>query len=631
MSKHKPEIKDANAQLQDWASRGVAADEQARRVEGWLQAARPYILHWAEEVGEIRNVSEKNEALGDFFKNGVAVLNEEDRAGFKDALLGALNIKSTQWTERLRALGGRKKKEGKDDEEGEPIFTTGGWLFEHFVGLEYDQDADQTFLAVRFPDGHVEDRLERLVTNNRRFVPMPANNIIRKRVILLPSEMTELKSEEELLFAIRAHNARYFDFGQDETFEQLCMIYPFFTFLARQFRTVPYLRALGDYGTGKSRLLKTVGPICCQPIMTNAGSSASSLFRILDLFAGSTLVLDEADFNNSDEASMIAKILNGGNEKGQAILRSEKDALGNFDAAAFDVFGPKIIGMRKDFQDQATASRCLTKEMLPIQPHPRIPLDLPPVEVYERECLGIRNALFTYMMHHMQKDCQVDLNSVDRAMDPRTAQVAVSLFTVMKSERGRELVAEYLRAVTEERKGERYGMFTARVLEGLVMAWAWGPVSDRPEDADRVYLKDIAMATNMTVDEQNRRMGEDGDEADGKDDDKKRKTKSRKITDIFKKYLNLKTLRATDGLDEYKGTSYVNMLTEMERVKGLCERWGVQWRERGSLAGELAEEERWMKRPVVQTVSFNETPDRGFKKTRKQWYSQGNLPKSEGE
>ena len=624
MAKDKNIIKDANDQLKAWAAEGVKADEQVRQVERWLGAATPYIVHWAEEIGGIRNLNEKTEALNDFFKNGVAALNADDRAGFKEPLLDALQIKSTQWTERLRLLNGGKKK-GDEDDQGEPIYTTGGWLFEHFLGLEYDQELDKTFMAVRFPDGHVEDRLERLILNSRKYVPMPVNNIIRKRVILLPSQLGDQASEEELLFAIRAHNARYFDFGTDETFEQLCMIYPFFTFLARQFRTVPYLRALGDYGTGKSRLLKTIGPICFQPIMTNAGSSASSLFRILDLFTGSTLVLDEADFNNSDEASMIAKILNGGNEKGQAILRSEKDALGNFDAAAFDVFGPKIIGMRKDFQDQATASRCLTKEMLPIQPHPRIPLDLPPVEAYERECLGIRNALFSYMIHNIQKDCQVDLNSVDRAMDPRTAQVAVSLFTVMKSERGRELVQDYLRGVTEERRGERYGMFTARVLEGLVMAWAWGPVSDRPEDEDRVYLKDIALATNMTVDEQNRRMGEDGEETEGKDE--RKKTKSRKITDIFKKYLNLKTIRATDGMNEYKGTSYVNMLAEIDRVKGLCERWGVEWRERSSLAnGAVGDDEKWMGRPKMVKVNFNDSAD-AFAKGRDAWYGR----KSEGE
>lgn len=575
--------KDANAQLQVWQAKGVKPEEQARQAQAWLASAKPFIVFWAEQIGDIQNLTEKTDALNDFFKNGVGQLSADDRAGFKEALCEAAGIRGTQWNDRLKNLNGSKKKNGKEEDDDEPVYVTGGWLFEHFIGLEYDAELDQTFMAVRFPDGHVEDHVERLKIENRKFVPMPSNNIIRKRVILLPSQMAELVNEEDLLFAIKVHNQKYFDFGADETFEQLCMIYPFFTYLARQFRTVPYLRALGDYGTGKSRLLKTIGPICFQPIMTNAGSSASSLFRILDLFTNSTLVLDEADFSNSDEASMIAKILNGGNEKGQPILRSEKNAMGNFDAAAFDVFGPKVIGMRKDFQDQATASRCLTKEMLPIQPHPRIPLDLPPVELYEKECLGIRNALFTYMMNNMQKDQQVDLGAIDRAMDSRTAQVTVSLLTVMKSEKGRDLVRDYLKNVTEERKGERYATFTARVLEGIILAWAWGPVSSRMEDADRVYLKDISEATNQVVDEQNKQMGEaEEDEVEG--DGKKRfRARSRKLAHTMKTYLNLKTIRSTDGIAAYKGTNYVNMAMELERVKGLCERWAVEWKERGSV------------------------------------------------
>jgi hypothetical protein len=586
MPKSRPTtVKDANAQLQEWSASGVKPESQTRQVESWLKAAQPYIVHWASEIGCITNLTEKADALKDFFKNGVGQLSQDDRAAFKDHLIEALNIKSGQWTERVKGLNGHKKQKDEDDQE--PIFHTGGWMFDYYLGLEYDPLDDKTYFAVRYPDGHVEDRVERIKIQDVRVVPFPANNIIKKRVILLPSEMSELKDESELLFAIKAHNARYFDFGADETFEQLCMIYPFFTYLARQFRTVPYLRALGDYGTGKSRLLKTIGPICYQPIMTNAGSSASSLFRILDLFTNSTLVLDEADFSNSDEASMIAKILNGGNEKGQPILRSEKNAMGNFDAAAFDVFGPKIIGMRKDFQDPATTSRCLTKEMLPIMPHPRIPLDLPPVDVYERECLGIRNALFTYMMHNIQKDQQVDLGAIDRAMDSRTAQVTVSLLTVMKSEKGRDLVREYLKNVTEERKGERYATFTARVLEGIMLAWAWGPVSDRPEDEKRVYLKDIALATNQVVDEQNKQMGEDDDEEEKGEGGKgkgKFKAKSRKLSHTMKIYLNLKTIRATDGTPEYKGTNYFSMEVEEERIRGLCERWGVEWKERGSVS-----------------------------------------------
>ena len=579
--------KDANDLLVEWTEAKIPAGEQAQKAQELLTAAKPFILYWADEINAIENLGEKQEAIKEFFTQGIVKLDEQTRAGYTDLVCDVLEISKGEWNDRLKVLNGKLKKGGKEGDEGEPIQHAGGWVLDHYLGLEYAPELQKTFFAVRFPDGHIEDRLERVEILGRKFVPLYPNSTIRKNVILLPSEMTELRTEEELLLAIKAHNQKYFDFGADRTLEQLCMIYPLFTYMASAFRTVAYIRALGDYGTGKSRLLKTMGPLCYQPIMTNAGSSAAAIMRILDLYRNSTLVLDEADFKDSSEATMIAKILNGGNEKGQAILRAEKDAsAARFDVEAYEVYGPKIIGMRKDFGDQAIASRCLTTEMMPIQPHPRIPLDLPPVEAYEAECRRLRNALFTWMMHNIEKDQQVDLGSVDRSIDPRTAQVTMSLMTVMKSEEGRAMVMEYLQAVTEERKGDRYETFTARVLEGLILAWAWGPVSDYVEDGLRVYLKDIALATNMVVDEQNRVMG-DLDESDDDEGGKKNyKMSSRKITPVFKKYLNIKTVRATSGTPEYKGTKFVDMTAELERVKGLCDRWGVEWRERGSVARE---------------------------------------------
>jgi len=585
-----PDIKDANDQLVAWNKSKVKVEKQAERAAAMLESGKPFILWWADDITQIANPGEKNNALRDLFAEGVNRLDAQDRAGYKDDICKTLEISKFQWNDRLKALATVSKNGQKEGDDGEPIFHTGGWIGDHFLGLEYSPELDKTFFAVRYPDGQVEDRAERVEINGRRYVPVFANNVIRKRILLLPSEMGELKSEEELLFIIKNHNHKYFDCGSDETLEQVNMIYPFFTYLASQFRTVPYLRAKGDYGTGKTRMLETIGPICYQPIMTNAGSSASALFRILDIYPNSTLVLDEADFRDSSESSMIGKILNGGNRKGTGILKSEKNAMGNFDPEAYMVFGPKILGMRQEFDDPATTSRCITKEMLPIQPHPRISPELPPLEVYDHECLQIRNALFAYMMHNIQKDCDVDFTGVDPVIDERTKQIAVSLLTVMKSEKGKQLVLDYMRMVTEERKSDRYMMFTARVLEGLVLAWAWGPVSSRVEDGLRVYLKDIALATNMVVDEQNRRMGEDeqDDPVEGK---KKPKMKSRKISNVFKKYLNIKTVRATDGLPSYKGTMFVNMEMEMERIRGLCERWGVEWLEAGSVEREKLPDE----------------------------------------
>jgi len=620
-------IKDANAQLQAWVKDSVSPEVQAAKVQGWLKAAQPFILRWAEEVGQVDNLNDKTKALNEFFKYGVAALDMEDRAGYREVLCNALNIKATEWRDRIAPIREKerdeksKAKKASGSEEDVTI-STGGWLFDHFLGLEYDPEEDKTYFAVRYPDGRVEDRAERLDIDKRIYVPQPPNNIIRKRILLLPSQMTDLKSEEELLFATRAHNYKYFDCGSDETLEHLLMIYPLYSYMASQFRTVPYLRALGDYGTGKTRMLETIGPLCYQSIMTNAGSSASALFRILDLYQNSTLVLDEADFKDSSEASMIGKILNGGNRKGTAILKSEKNAMGNFDAEGYVVFGPKIIGMRKDFDDPATTSRCITKEMLPIQPHPRISPELPPLQIYENACLRIRNALFTYMMHNLQRDCDVSFEGMDGSIDERTKQITVSLLTVMKSEKGKEMVMNYMRLVTEERKGDRYEMFTARVLEGVILAWAWGPVSDREEDAGRVYLKDVSQATNLIVDEQNRRMGEaDDDDKDGKESNKK--MKSRKLTTIFKNYLNIKTLRATDGTHEYKGTKFINLADPdmLMRVRGLCERWGVEWRDSGSLSEghTFTEDEDWMKKSQNSKMINLNGSSEGTKQLRDAW------------
>ena len=140
-----------------------------------------------------------------------------------------------------------------------------------------------------------------------------------------------------------------------------------------------------------------------------------------------------------------------------------------------------------------------------------------------------------------------------------------------------------------------------------MLAWAWGPVSDRPEDESRVYLKDIALATNQVVDEQNRQMGDDGedDEKDGKGGKKSFKSSSRGVAKSMKTYLNLKTIRCTDGTPEYKGTNYFSMAMEEERVRGLCERWAVEWKERGSVA----------RSQVIDIFQ----PSEGLNKKREEW------------
>jgi energy-coupling factor transporter ATP-binding protein EcfA2 len=54
---------------------------------------------------------------------------------------------------------------------------------------------------------------------------------------------------------------------------------------------VGYLRIIGDYGSGKSRLLKVLN-ICYKSIYTSGNASEAPIFRLMHKYGG-TLIIDE--------------------------------------------------------------------------------------------------------------------------------------------------------------------------------------------------------------------------------------------------------------------------------------------------------------------------------------------------
>ena len=569
-------MKDANDILIEWKTNGLGAEEMRERIDALKGAATPVIVRRAEMIGteetglrgeERRRAIEEIAALA-------GTLSQFDLAYYEVPIAKAMGFRLQEFRRLVKAQRGETEKAAEPEKaSGEAIRTAGGWIDGHLVELFYNPKKGLYF-AVRYPDGHIVRETKEVVINGRRYAPPLLNSIITKRIVRLPSEMGELLSERELIAICRAHARKYFDFGSNVLFEMLSGLYPLFSHLYDGFMETVYLRGLGDYGTGKTRLIKSVGYMCYRPTYISGGSSPASIYRLLDFWRG-TLVLNEGDFSNSDEASIIAKILNGGTERYEGITRVKKSPDGSMDIEAFNVFGPKVIATRKEFNDRAIASRCLTMDMVPFTPRPEIPQSLP--SAFEAEALEIRNLLITYRMHHAQEDYVVDQNAGDRSLEPRLNQVTLSLMTIIKDEEARESIRAFLRDYNERTRNERYGTVTARVLEGLVRAWAWGPVSEHPSDKNRVYLKDIALAANQIMDEQKRKMGDDGG------DDAKKMT-SKGISHTMKKFLQLRSERATDGPNTaYRGTYAVDMAQEESRVRALCARWGVVWLERGSL------------------------------------------------
>ncbi len=293
---------------------------------------------------------------------------------------------------------------------------------------------------------------------NVTLVPYAAsNNLLRHNVVLLPGEPKEYHSKGKLIGALKAFIHRYVDLSSE--FEEIAAHYVLLSWIYDTFKELPYLRFKGDYGSGKTRALLTIGSVCYKPIFASGASTVSPLFRMIDAIQG-TLLIDEADFRFSDEQAEIIKILNNGNARGFPILRSEVNQRGEFNPRAFEVYGPKIVASRKAFDDQALESRCITEELGTRRLRKDIPINVP--DSLEQEAEKLRSQLLLFRFRNRS-------NKIDSAalkeFEPRLQQVFNPLYSIMEDATSRRTLISFLRKRQDRLSFDRFAGVEAQVLE----------------------------------------------------------------------------------------------------------------------------------------------------------------------
>jgi hypothetical protein len=275
---------------------------------------------------------------------------------------------------------------------------------------------------------------------NRRIVPFSAdNNLIKTGALMLPSGPEEFGDERELIDEIQGYIHRYVDLSP--AFERLASYYVLLSWVYDAFNEVPYLRVRGDYGTGKTRFLIVVGALCYKGFFASGASTISPIFHTLDSFRG-TLIIDEADFRFSDEKAEVVKILNNGNVRGVPVLRTMISASKEYNPKAFQVFGPKLVATRGEYDDTALESRFLTEEMGRGRLRGDVPINLP--QGYADEALRLRNKLLLYRLRNYS-DVAIDPSFIDRQLEPRLNQIFVPLMSVVNDAAFREELASVAR------------------------------------------------------------------------------------------------------------------------------------------------------------------------------------------
>lgn len=403
--------------------------------------------------------------------------------------------------------------------------------------LLYDEKVKKTSFAI-YRNSRVDVVAEYEDEQDEVLIPVsPTNNLIRHGAMVFAEEPAAYGTISDLLEEIDKYLYRYVDLT--DSFRRLASYYILLTWVYDAFNELPYLRLRGDYGSGKTRALFVIGSLCQKAFFASGASSVSPIFHTLDTFRG-TLILDESDFRFSDEKSELVKILNNGNVRGFPVLRTAITMKKEFDPRAFNVFGPKVVAMRRAFEDQALESRFLTEEMGQRTLRSDIPINLP--DIQREEARALRNKLLMYRFENLGS-IKIDESLRDTKLSPRLNQILMPLLSIVTEPELQTDVRSLVQTFDQLLYSERSTSSEAGVLEVL---------KDLFTESDRTSIQLHEVATEFA-----KRFSDEYD----------RPITARFIGGIIRKRLRLLTTKS-HGV-------YVVPRSESEKVKELCTKYGA--------------------------------------------------------
>lgn len=400
--------------------------------------------------------------------------------------------------------------------------------------MVYDPSELETTFLVKDGSRPVEKKSELSGRDGNILVPISKQNeLLVKGTILLPTGIEEYGSTQELLSEIQGFIHRYLDISL--RFERIASFYVLLTWIYDKFDQLPYLRFLGDFDTGKSRALKTIGSLCYHAAFVGGATTVAPIFRIIDMAKG-TLVFDEADFKLSDTTADIIKILNCGYERSSPVLRMEGER--RLTIKTYNVFGPKIIGTRQTFQDLALESRCLVERMEKKDLRKDVPVNLP--RIFKLEACTLRNKLLKWRFDNFHK-IELKDEDLDRTLEPRLNQVSMPLLSIVDEPSFKQEIKDFIREYNDNLVTERGMSLEGEIFSVLLGLW---------EFKDKPSMKDIC-------------------DVHGSNLDPKRKIEPRRMGNIVKNQLGFQIRRGTGG------SHIVSKSENEQRILDLKRKFGI--------------------------------------------------------
>ena len=326
-----------------------------------------------------------------------------------------------------------------------------------------------------------------------RVMPL-ASEEVTLGAVKLPSGVKDYGDTLSLLNDVESHIYRSLDVSS--SFRKFASYYVLLSWLYDRFNTLPYLRFIGDTGCGKSRALDVCGGLCYKATSASGCITPAPIYRMLKRWGG-TIILDEADLQNSDEYHEVTKILNCGFERNRPVIRAVKDNPENLQV--LPTYGPKVFATRRRFKDAALEARCLT-EIMQETPREDIPATLG--DTFYKEQADIRAKLLLFRFTNYEttnaSDYVLDLHGIE----PRLRQISACFASLFAGQPDvladyRAFIGHHQREIIEQRANTVYG----QVVEKM-MALIESHTIDTFDSLDTTFVAvsagDIAESLNIT-------------------------------------------------------------------------------------------------------------------------------------
>jgi hypothetical protein len=302
------------------------------------------------------------------------------------------------------------------------------------------------------------------------YVPVD-NNALRKGLVTVPTIPQECTFSEAFEFTDEFALKCYDPCGQLALMRLLLRIANGSWFLDRFIersewdiagcgKYAPIIPIRGPSQAGKNRLAFVLRMASYRPYFEMSTYRIPSLYRPLDVWKGS-LILDEADFAQTTEKSEVIHFLNC-RATGTPISRQDPKNPAKTDV--FTNFGITTVTQRREFEDNATESRCIPfySEATDKQ--------LPTVETDEmiREGLLIQNMMLWLRTQYFESFHIDKTEWVNDISDPRLVASLLPLLALAKYEPNiKSTISETVKAVQRMKIEAKAGSEDGMVINAL--------------------------------------------------------------------------------------------------------------------------------------------------------------------